>query len=252
MTRFETILDHPVVVILTNRRDMEPPLRVLNDLGWYFELESNTFTRISFSNDMLIVTTITATSGSLFSSLRIRGGMDNPNVDNKSADIPYLTEKKFIWDGLPCIDFIEKVVFPIENGLATMTVKGYSLLDTCRQTDAGGVFGNPPRAVAPADVIAESIHRNQKAFACIMNYTSRNCWFYRHANRSQQLQQNGIHLLRALRNHGVVQIPPRVLKAREDAWARMSMETLRIPNDVAGYFKWADIVVEAGRKLQVM
>ena len=37
----------------------------------------------------------------------------------------------------PCIDFAEKIMMPLENGLATMTVKGYSVLDACNQTDAG-------------------------------------------------------------------------------------------------------------------
>ena len=181
--------------------------------------------------------------------IRMRGGMDNPNVDEKSSDIPYLTNQKFMWNGLPCIDFQEKVMYPIENGLATMTVKGYSLLSACQQTDAGGVFGTPTRAAASADVVAESIHRNQKAYACMMNYITRSCWFYKMANRSPQLRQNGIHLLAAIRNYGVVPLPPRMKKAREDAWQRMSMESLRIPMDSVGYFKWTDVVYESGRKM---
>ena len=73
--------------------------------------------------------------------LRLRGGMDNPNVDDKSSEIPYLSHQKFMWTGFPCTDFQEKVMYPMENGLASMTVKGYSLLDACNQTDAGGIFG---------------------------------------------------------------------------------------------------------------
>ena len=69
--------------------------------------------------------------------------MDNPNIDEKTSEIPYLKDQRFYWNGFPCIDFIEKIVMPLENGLATITVKGYSLLDTCKQTDAGGVLGNP-------------------------------------------------------------------------------------------------------------
>ena len=98
--------------------------------------------------------------------LRLRGsGLQNPNTDDKSAEIPYLTREKFQWNGLPRTEFREHIILPIQNGLATMTVNGYSLLDTCNQTDAGGVFGNPPRATASAQIIAESDHRNQKAFA---------------------------------------------------------------------------------------
>ena len=181
--------------------------------------------------------------------LRLRGGMDNPNVDDKSSEIPYLSHQKFMWTGFPCTDFQEKVMYPMENGLASMTVKGYSLLDACNQTDAGGIFGVPPRAVAPADVVAESVHRNRKAYSCIMNYISRGSWFYMNANTSPQLRQNGIHLLIAIRNFGTVPIPPRILKAREDTWARMAMESLRIPMDSPGYWKWADLVYLIGRKM---
>ena len=51
--------------------------------------------------------------------------------------------------------------------MATITVKGYSLLDACQQVDAGGVFGQPNRLVATQDVLEENNHRIQKAFACI-------------------------------------------------------------------------------------
>ena len=53
-----------------------------------------------------------------FHSLRLRGGArDNPNEDSKNNDIPYLTKANFSWDGLPCFEFIERVMYPIDNGL---------------------------------------------------------------------------------------------------------------------------------------
>ena len=77
------------------------------------------------------------------SSVRIRGGApDNPNADEKTNEIPYLKDSRFFWNGLPCIDFIEVVMFPLENGLASMSVKGYSLLDAINRTDAGGVLAH--------------------------------------------------------------------------------------------------------------
>ena len=179
--------------------------------------------------------------------IRLRGGMDNPNIDEKTSEIPYLKDQRFYWNGFPCIDFIEKIVMPLENGLATITVKGYSLLDTCKQTDAGGVLGNPARAVAPADVVDESIARNKKAFACMMNYIRRSSYFYKMAYR--QFDMNGVHLLRAIRNFGTITLPPRIAKSREDTWQRMSMEALRIPMSQDGFFQWTDLVYEAGRKM---
>lgn len=183
-----------------------------------------------------------------FTSIRIRGGTsENPNADEKSNEIPYLRDSKFFWNGLPCIDFIEIVMFPLENGLASMSVKGYSLLDAVNQTDAGGILGNPARAIAPAGITAESVHRNKKAFACILNYVKRTSYFYKMAMR--EFQHDGIQVIRAMRNYGVMPLPPRIAKSREDTWQRMSMEVLRIPFDQTGYFLWIDIVYEAGRKL---
>ena len=37
------------------------------------------------------------------------------------------------------------------NGLGSMTIKGGTLLSTVRRTDPGGIFGTPPRAVAPPE-----------------------------------------------------------------------------------------------------
>ena len=184
---------------------------------------------------------------SMFPSFRLRGGMDNPNTDEKSFDIPYLKDKGFFWDGMPCIDFMEVIVFPLENGLSTMSVKGYSLLDACNESDGGGNFGVPARAVAHPDVVAESIHRNKKAFGCIMNYIKRTSSFYRMAMR--EFQQDGIQILRAIRRYGTIPTPPQISQTREDVWNRMSMENLRIAMDQRGFFLWADIVYETGRKL---
>lgn len=180
-------------------------------------------------------------------TLRIRGGMDNPSASDKDVEIPYLKNINFMWDGFPCIDFLEIVMSPIENGLATITVKGFSLLDACKRVDAGGLRGNPPRATAPRDIIDDSDGRQKKAAACIMNYIKRGCWFYNMARR--EFAEKGPELLIYMRNFGVLRIPAPIMKSREEAWRHMTMETLRIPYDSAGYFKWMDLVYETGRKM---
>ena len=110
---------------------------------------------------------------------RIRGGGD----DEKYNDIPSLTSSRFMWDGLPCIDFQEKVMYPLNNGLGSVYVKGTNqtgatLLQTVRQTDPGGVLGTPARAAAPQAIIDDSNARNNKAFHSILNYISKSSETY--------------------------------------------------------------------------
>ena len=67
-------------------------------------------------------------------SLRLRGSGD-PNNDSKFNDIPYLTNMRFEWDGLPCLDFGENILNPLSNGLGSMNVKGATLLETVQERD---------------------------------------------------------------------------------------------------------------------
>ena len=180
-------------------------------------------------------------------SIRVRGGMDNPKDDDKTDEIPSLKNKRFSWDGLPRLDFIEVIQQPLENGLATIMIKGWSLLDAGRRRDAGGVFGNPSRLVAPQHTIDESVSRSKKLFACIMNYISTQSYFYRMCMR--EFREDGITVLRIMPMFGVLTIPNVISKAWEDFWLRMSFETLRIPLDQKGWFFWATVVYEIGRKL---
>ena len=180
-------------------------------------------------------------------TMRIRGGMDNPKDDEKTDEIAALKNKRFFWDGLPRIDFNEAILQPLENGLATVMVKGWSLLDACRQRDAGGLFGNPSRMAALQPVIDESVSRNKKAFASIMNYTSSQSFFYRMCMR--EYREDGITVLAIMPRFGRVIIPQVITDSRTDFWKRMSFEALRIPLDQKGWFFWAMVVQEVGRKM---
>ena len=42
------------------------------------------------------------------SNLRIRGGGNDD--EKRYVDIPELSQMRFMWDGLPCIDFHEKII----------------------------------------------------------------------------------------------------------------------------------------------
>ena len=181
-------------------------------------------------------------------SLRLRGSGEDMNNDDKFNKIPYLDNIRFKWNGLPCMDFREKVLFLLENGLGSMMSNGGTLLQTVRQRDPGGVLGNPARAVAPQRVVDESIARGRKAFSCIMNYIVPKCYLYKYFNR--HMPGEAIPVYQIICAYGPVPIPPRIAVAREDAWHRMSMEALRIKNDYQGLLLWAEMVTEHGRILQ--
>ena len=43
--------------------------------------------------------------------LRLKGGAGgDPNNDSKFNEIPYLSKMNFMWNGLPCLDFDEKIL----------------------------------------------------------------------------------------------------------------------------------------------
>ena len=181
-------------------------------------------------------------------AVRIRGGAGSePNTDSKFNEIPYLTKMNFMWNGLPCLDFDERVLNVLNNGLGSINIKSGTLLATVRRTDPGGLLGNPPRAVAPPDVIDESNQRNLKAFCCILNYMDPRCELYKLFMR--QFNCDGIAVYAVIIAVGPIPTPPRIIRAREDAWSRMTMDILRLPYSIAGFFSWAEIVFAHGRKL---
>ena len=179
--------------------------------------------------------------------IRLRGGGQDPNNDSKYNEIPYLTSHRFIWDGLPKIDFVEHILNPLENGLGSMAIKGGTLLETVKRTDPGGLLGTPSRALAPVAVVEESKARNNKAFSCILNYIDTKSEFYIFCMR--RLQTDGIAVYEYLIQFGNIPTPVRIIRAREDAWNRMTMDILKISYSLDGYFQWNQAVLSHGRKL---
>ena len=64
-----------------------------------------------------------------YQALRLRGAGDDFSRDNKYNEISYLTNTRFMWNGLPSIDHLENVVYPLQNGLGTVIMDGSSLLE---------------------------------------------------------------------------------------------------------------------------
>ena len=217
---------------------MEPPAK-----GFIIITNLHQFTKMQMYSTMHIV----KISSNPYMRLR-GGGDDNPSTDSKFGDIPYLTNVKFYWDGQPKVDFNETIMYILDNGLASMSIRGGTLLDAVKyQTDPGGLFGVPPRAAAPPDILADNRSRIRKAAACMINYIKPQSGVYKLFLR--EFNYEGISMHTFIRNFGPLPIPPKIQMSRENTWQLMTMEVLRINANSDGLFKWADIVEEMGRVL---
>jgi hypothetical protein len=202
-------------------------------------------------HDYFIVTWSHQTNGTnINSSLRLRGGMNtgtNPNIRKDLFDIPSLTKARFTYDGLRDVDFIERTLYTLRNGLAQVTWKDATMLATVERSDPGGVLGNPPRAAAPQNVIDISIIRNRMAAGCILNYILPSARIYKLFMRT--FNMNGIDIYLFLVAHGPIPRPPRILKAQEDVWQRMTLDSLKLDYTQRGYVLWIECVMEQARLL---
>ena len=227
----EPILQIRVMEFAVGRSDMEPREGLAQSLF------------ISMKGDQIIIQISIDSLKFDFSAMRLRGGMET--FDKQSHDIPSLTKAKFLWDGQPKIRFQETIMYPLNAGLGAVTLKNDSLLSTARQQDAGGVMGNPARAVAPANILAENRARIHKLFHSILNYISPNCRIYKLFMRD--FGQDGIDVYRFIQVYGPIPTPPRALRTLEDAWSRMTMDTLNLSYTLSNYIYFAEIVLEQGR-----
>ena len=180
-------------------------------------------------------------------ALRLRGSGD-PNNDSKYNEIPYLSNIRFEWDGLPCLDFNEKIMYPLNNGLGSMNIKGATLLQAVQETDPGGRLGIPPRAAAPPDVLVDNQQRIMKAYSCILNYMNIRSEVYKMFMRD--FQTDGVAVHQFIIVYGPIRTPPKIIQARDDAWGRMTMDALRLPYTVKGYLMWVEVVLAQARYLQ--
>ena len=174
--------------------------------------------------------------------IRVRGSGD---TDKKIHEIPYLNDIRFMWNGRPCIDFTDKVMYPLNNGLASITLGKASLYTTALERDPAGILGNPLPAAATTDQTAEHELRVERLYACLLNYIDRNSAIYKTFMRD--FQRDGISVYKCILAIGIIPTPIRILEARSDAWKQMSMKALKIPYSIDGFLKWAEIVEEQGR-----
>lgn len=180
--------------------------------------------------------------------IRLRGGVGPREVSDKEQNkIPYLSERQFRWNGQPQVDAQYTVIIPLNLGLGSISDKGWTLLDTARQKDAGGVFGNPSRAVAlitNPQLVEESKARNRRLFCSILTYIDDKSHTYRMYVRL--FNTNGIDVYNHIIATCNIPIPPKLLYERERYFKQMSMESLKMFINAQAIFKWVDIVMEVG------
>jgi hypothetical protein len=180
-------------------------------------------------------------------ALRIRGAGPDMNNDRRYNQIPYLDHRKFFWNGLPCIDFNERIYIPIQNGLGSISSKNATLLQTVQQTAPGGLLGVPTRAAASQDQKDWDDERNVRAFSCIMNYISTQSMFYK--RMQTDFTSNGIKAYRAMIIFGNINIPVVVRQSREELWLQLSYDGMKLPYTQDGYFQWWEMVEYIGARL---
>ena len=180
-------------------------------------------------------------------TLRCRGGMEM-QFERKVNDIPALNKINFQWDGQPKIDFNETVMYPLNAGLASVSLKNDSLYATALTRDAGGLLGNPAAGTPgiPANIVSENDQRVRKLFAVILNYMPHNCRLYKLFMR--EFLEMGVEVYNFIRAYGPIPTPPKVLHARNQAWGLITMESLKLTNYTLGDFiLYGDYILEHGR-----
>ena len=202
--------------ILANTVNMEPP----DEKIYSFDEESYyNYYNVDFDKN--------ANCGN--TRLRIRGAGPNDSDTNEPHKIPYLSSKNFVMDGLPHIDAQQTIIQPLNMGLGTVLQKGWSLLETAQQIDAGGVLHIPNRAamlIANPDTVKESKSRNQRLFCTIMNYIKNDSYWY--LLFMTTFQYDGIAVYNYILLNVTIQTPPKVLQEREHYFKEMTMEKLNI------------------------
>ena len=100
------------------RCDMEPPdVDILIDYIYYHFDSCITVADMNVVMKPKALVKCISSNNSLNSPLKLRGGGGDVNHDKSYNQIPYLNNIAFEWNGLPSIDFNERVLYPLNNGL---------------------------------------------------------------------------------------------------------------------------------------
>ena len=65
--------------------------------------------------------------------MRLRGKGPNDPDNKEASHVPYLSDSKFVYDGIPSVDNIIQIIQVLNMGLGTIMQNGWSLLDTAKK-----------------------------------------------------------------------------------------------------------------------
>ena len=98
-----------ILTLDTDCREMEPSDGNHNNKRYDYLSYNKRVINSSSTLAFLFIAGISLPLQTTSCTLRIRGGTDED--DKRYNDIPILTASKFMWDGLPCVDFQEKIMY---------------------------------------------------------------------------------------------------------------------------------------------
>lgn len=226
-----------MIPFIRDRRDMEP-----RDAFLQFQLTSHVLPMFYM---LLPIAACISRPKAAVLIIRLRGGTESS--DPNYNVIKELSSKNFMWNGIPTVDFNEKIKRPLDAGLGSLTEKNDTLLRCAERKDKGGVLGDPPRSTAGTDDIEASDARNRRLFAVLANYIHSTSEVYNTLH--VHFIGEGVAAYRYIIEFGNIPTPSKVREVRENSFREMTMDKLRLPHNQEGYFKWAEIVQQLGRKI---
>ena len=146
------------------------------------------------------------------------------------------------WDGIPYNEFRLEWFNRLMVSLGSIVQDGWTLLQTARNQDLGSA-GNPG---TPAQT-SQSLNRNARLFACLMNYIFATCALYRLAQ--SDFNNDGRALYNYIWVYGHLAYTPDQTARMQAEWDEATISKAKIEYDAQAPFKWAEYIHDLGDKL---
>ena len=184
--------------------------------------------------------------------MRLRGKGPNDSDNKEASHVPYLSDSKFVYDGIPSVDNVIQIIQVLNMGLGTIMQNGWSLLDTAKKIDAGGELHVPNRAalrITNPKVVEESLSRDRRLFCVIMNYTKRDSYVY--SLFMKIMNYEGTNVYAYIIANSAISMPPKLKYEREHYFKNMTMENQSIHLSAQAIWKWLHRVMAYASKINV-
>ena len=146
------------------------------------------------------------------------------------------------WNGIPYLQFRRVWYVALTVALGTISQDSYTLLQTARNQDLGSP-GNPG---TPAQT-TQSQNRNQRVFACIMNYIEPTCSLYREIHAT--FANNGRGLFTFLYEVGHLAMSRDIRERLQNEWEESTISRAGITYDKNALFKWFEYLKDLGDRI---